>query len=282
MASWNSPNEKRRTLVSQQISHDNSAETMLTLLTGENQDHSQRPNLPRTSTEGWRLAPVLIVKCQNCTAHADSGHLLHTSISQWRSVWGTALVFSPVIWVTELVLSSAPLQSMNSFCTVKLGAISVHFLSSSVHGDILLRTRSVCIKQTNKKPQYFEYALRMEILYTFKLLFGALFCVKLQICVEWKVPNINSLPYIFYNCAGIFLTFVIIILIFLIQDSHISLCLRVLNVIMKKNHLKIWFLLCNFYNSTLPVKILIALIFFFKKYQTKTKRIKNNKFPFII
>lgn len=125
---------------------------VLTLLTGENQDHSQRPNLPRTSTEGWRLAPVLIVKCQNCTAHADSGHLLHTSISQWRSVWGTALVCSPVIWVTELVLSSVPLQSMSSFCTVKLGAVSVHFLFSAVHGDILLCTELFALNKQTKNP----------------------------------------------------------------------------------------------------------------------------------
>ena len=112
---------------------------VLTLLTGENQDHSQRPNLPRTSTEGWHLAPALIVKCQNCTAHADSGHLLRTSISQWRSVWGTALVFSPVTWVTEPDSSSVPLQSVSSFYAVKLDVISVCFLFSSVCGDILVR-----------------------------------------------------------------------------------------------------------------------------------------------
>lgn len=101
---------------------------VLTLLTGENQYHSQRPNLPRTSTEGWHLAPVLIVKCQNHTAHAGSGHLLHTLISQWRSVWGTALVFSPVMWVTEQDSLSLPLQNVSSFYTVKLDVTSVLLL----------------------------------------------------------------------------------------------------------------------------------------------------------
>lgn len=127
---------------------------VLTLLTGENQDHSQRPNLPRTSTEGWHLAPALIVKCQNRTAHAGSGHLLCILISQWRSVSGTGLVFSPVIWVTEQDSSSMPLQIVSSFYFVKLRITSVLLCM----WRCLDMCWSVCIKQ---EKQYLNNVLRI-------------------------------------------------------------------------------------------------------------------------
>lgn len=167
---------------------------VLTLLTGENQDHSQRPNLPRTSTEGWHLAPALIVKCQNCTAHADSGHLLRTSISQWRSAWGTALVFSPVIWVTELDSSSVPLQSVRSFYAVKLDVIL--FTSSSALCVEASWYVLVCLHQTRKTV--FWVCIENKFLYTVKLVFSALLGIS-HITVEWKVPNISSLSYVFFQ-----------------------------------------------------------------------------------
>lgn len=168
---------------------------VLTLLTGENQDHSQRPNLPRTSTEGWHLAPALIVKCQNCTAHADSSHLLRTSISQWRSVWGTALVFSPVIWVTELDSPSVRLQSVSGFSCCEFGCNFCSLPLLLCVWKHLGTCWSVCIKQ---EKQCFKYAPWREILYTVKLIFSALLGIS-HINVEWKVPKICF----FQRCRGI-------------------------------------------------------------------------------
>lgn len=154
---------------------------VLTLLTGENQEHSQRPNLPRTSTEGWHLAPALIVKCQNCAEHADSGHLLRTSTSQWRSVWGTALVCSPLIWVTEPDSSSVPLQSVNGFYAVKLAVISARFLFCSVCGDLWVCAGLFAAQEKS----CFEYTLGTEILYAVKLIFSALLCT--TVITPWHI-----------------------------------------------------------------------------------------------
>lgn len=175
---------------------------VLTLLTRENQDHSQRPNLPRTSTEGWHLAPALIVKCQNYTAHAGTGHLLCILISQWRSVWGTALVFSPVIWVTERDLSSMPLQIVSSFYFVKLHVTSVLLLCMWRCLDMCW---SVCIKQ---EKQYLNNALRIQTIYTVIIIFSALLAIYHK--SVWNKMFLIHTALLFnafvvvFNCAGIF------------------------------------------------------------------------------